>query len=290
MKRIISIIAAVMIVAVMFCSCGASSSKYQENVDIEEEYSTDSALNGELADLTDVEHRKLIRRVDISAETKDFEGFLEAFEAAVGNSGGYIQSQNIQNSEYDALRNGYIIVRIPSEKLDGFVGSVSKSANILSRSSELEDITDQYIDVESRIKALETEHSALLSMLEKASSISDIMSIQSRITEVRGSLESYKSRQKQYDNEVAYSTLSINIQEVEREIKNDPGFWNQAGNAISNSFRGVGKILRGLALFIIGALPYLLLIGVVTVAVLVIVKARRKAILKRKPEKNKTNN
>lgn len=288
-KRIIAVIVVVMLVAVMFCGCSALSEKYDGGVEDNAGFSTGEAPTGKLDNLTDSEQRKMIRNVDISAETKDFEKFLAAFETAVSDCGGYIQSQRIENNGYQDLRSGSITARIPSDKLDKFVGHVSKSANIRSRSSELEDITDQYIDVESRIKAMETEQVALLGMLEKATAMDDIMAIQKRLTEVRGELESYKARQKEYDNKVAYSTVSIYIDEVERENKTDPGFWSQAGNVISDSFKGVGVILRVLTLLFIGAFPYLLLVGVVTVMILIIVQIIRKFTRKRKAENNKIN-
>ncbi len=283
-KRVTAFLALLLCLVLVCGGCGATPG--ETGWELEEEMAADSAATNGVDDLTGNAQHKLIRTVNIEAETKDFDKFLSSLETNLTECNGYIQSQTIEN-DHDDLRYGNITVRIPSDKLDSFVGSMSMAANITYRASELEDVTDQYIDVESRIMALETEQTALLGMLEQATTISDIMAIQDRLTEVSGDLESYKARKKSYDNRVAYSTVTIRIDEVERESKQNPGFWHQAGTAISDSFRGVGKLLRSFALLVIVAAPYLLL-GVVVAIVLAIIKVSNRLTRKKKIAVDKT--
>ena len=74
----------------------------------------------------------------------------------------------------------------------------------------------EYTDVEARIRALEVEHDTLLSILEKCERLEDVITVQSRITEVQYQLDSYQSRLRRYDDLISYCTVYLSVNEVER--------------------------------------------------------------------------
>ena len=104
--------------------------------------------------------QKLIRRVNIDAETEDLDALLESLTVQISSLGGYIEQQNLYNgSAYASYRsrNANLTIRIPADQLDGFVGQVKDASNVISYSESQEDVTLTYVSTESRIKALETE-------------------------------------------------------------------------------------------------------------------------------------
>lgn len=225
---------------------------------------------------TEQENRKLIRTFNIQIQTKEFDDVTAGIQAKVQELGGYIESASMDSgSTYynNYNRYSYMTVRIPSDKLDGFVENVKETSNVTNISESTEDITLNYVDVESRKTALETERDRLLELLEKAETVEDIITIEGRLSEVRYQLESYTSRLRTFDNQVDYSTVHIDISEVDRETKVEPKtFWQEVSENFGNSVYGLGQGIRGLAIWFLGSSPYLVLWAVIIGAVVFIVR------------------
>ena len=108
------------------------------------------------------------------------------------------------------------------------------------------------------------------------------MDIQSRVTEVTAQLESYQSRLRTYDSLIAYSTVTLNIYEVERvQIVEELTVWEEIGQTLSNNLEDIGDGFVGFFVWFVGALPYLLLFAIPVCVVLFIIirrcRRRRKA-------------
>lgn len=227
--------------------------------------------------------RKLIRTVDIQIQTKEFDQVVEGIQTKVQELGGYIEQSSLDSgSGYyeDYNRYSNMTVRIPSDQLDSFVENVKENANVTSLSESAEDITLSYVDTESRKKALETEQERLMTLLEQAETVEDIITIEGRLSEVRYQLESYTSQLRTYDNQVDYSTVRIGISEVEREVKAEQkGFWDEVKENFGNNWYHMGQGFRSFAIWFLGSSPYLLLwaalIGGAVAGIRFVVKKRK---------------
>lgn len=291
-KRTLFLLVSLILACALLCSCAASADNEMGKSDLSADITDESytgLTDGDVALESEQEiSRKLIRTVEITAETKEFSKVMTSIEGAVKDTKGYIQNQSVNNNTYNNTRSANMTLRIPADKLDSFLTTLNKAVNITRQTSNVDDITDEYVDIESHIAALETEQTALLAMLEKAEKLDDIISIQSRLTEVRGDLESYKARQKGYDTLVAYATVTLNLNEVERETQSEPSFWTKAGNAFVDGITSFGEVVSAIALFLIAALPYIAVAAVALIVALVIAKKSKKARTKKtEKEENK---
>lgn len=280
MKKLFALLLSVVMIVLM-SGCGAAA---------DNKYTTDEAVPGGVGTTdTTMEniYRKLIRNYDIDAETKDFDKAVSTLESAIKKAEGYVQNQSV-NKSFDDTRYLTLTARVPADKVEEFLTTLGGTVNVTSQSSSVEDVTDSYIDVESHISALETEQTALMGMLEKAEKLDDVIAIQSRLSEVRGELESYKARKKNYDTLVAYATVNFSLNEVERETESKPTFWSKAGNAFVDGWEFFASALSAIAIFLIGALPFILVIGgAVTVAVIISKKSKSKKKEAKKEEQQK---
>lgn len=240
-------------------------------------------------------NRKLIRTFDIQIETKEFDMVVSGIQKKVSELGGYIENSSLDSgSSYYSSYNRYshMTVRIPSDKLDGFVENVKETANVTNISESTEDITLNYVDVESRKIALETERDRLLELLEKAETVEDIIIIEGRLSEVRYQLESYTSQLRTYDNQVEYSTVHMNISEVDRETKVEPKtFWEEVTEEFGDSLYGLGRSFRNFAIWFLGSSPYIVLWAAVIGVIIFVLKAfRRRKSLKHTLQTMKAEN
>ena len=238
------------------------SAEYEEPADQEEAGGGITSTSG--IDSVGTVSQKLIKTVNMSMETKEFDTLLEDIRQQVEGLGGYIEYSDVSGSSYYSARSNrsaWLNLRIPAGKLDGFVTVVEELGNVTSKSESVEDITLRYVDVESHKKALETEQERLLELLERAESMEDIITIESRLSQVRYELQSYESTLRTYDNQVSYSTVSLNIYEVERvtELPEEKSFLEEVKYRLSDNFYNIGRDLRGFAIWFLGSLPYLVL-------------------------------
>ena len=114
-------------------------------------------------------------------------------------------------------------------------------------------------------------------MLAEATELDTILAIQNRLTEVRYELQSYESQMRIYDNEIDYSTVYLDVYEVERETSKDEGsFGTRLKERLSDNLYSLGNNLEGVALFFLGGLPYWMLLALIAAIVILIVKKVKK--------------
>lgn len=233
--------------------------------------------------------RKLIKTVDLSVETKEYDNLMVSIEKQIEDLGGYIESLGAYNgSYYDGRtnRSANITARIPAEKLDGFVKQIGEEANVVDRNESVEDVTLQYVDLDSHTRMLEEEQERLLELLENAETIEDIITIEGRLSEVKYQLESMKSQLRTFDNRVTYSTVHIYIDEV-RELT--PVVEQTAGERIAEGFtesiRDIGEGIKEFFIGLIINIPYIVVWAVVLAVVIFVGIKIAKVIDKRSARK-----
>lgn len=234
-------------------------------------------------------NRKLIKNVNMEVETEEFDTLLGKVEQKVNGLGGYVESSYTYNgSSYygSSNRNASLTIRIPAEKLDDFLSEVAESSNVISRNDSVTDVTLQYVDMESHKKVLLAEQDRLLELMEQVETIEDIITLESRLSDVRYQIESMESQLRTYDNQIAYSTIYLNIDEVTKltPVK-EQSTWEKISTGFVESLYSVGTgILNFIIKFII-SLPYLVVWAVIILIIVLIIKAIRKSMKKRKEKK-----
>lgn len=210
------------------------------------------------------ENRKWVITMSLTAETENLTDAMGLLAEKIQASGGYVESQSVSGTAVNSGRSpsAYITVRVPAEQLDSFVEDVSGMTNVVSSSRYVEDITLSYTDTEGRVKALKTEEARLLELMEQAETMSDLLEIEERLTEVRYQLENYTSTLRLYDNQVDYATLDLTLREVEKFTPPEKqGFWEKVTSGLADSIVDLGQGMVDFAAWVLIELPYLVLVG-----------------------------
>ena len=239
--------------------------------------------------------RKLIRTIRMDAETEDLTALLDSLTARIAELGGYVETKEQYNgSAYSGYRrrNLSVTVRIPADKADEFVAQVGKNANVVSSSETVEDVTLQYVDTESQVKALETEQERLMELLAQAESLDDILLIEGRLTDVRYELERYASYLRTLENQISYATVYIDITEVTEYtpvVEEEPTAWERIVRGFGRSIRNIGKGVKEFFIGIIIISPYLVILGlIIATPLLIVFRGRGKKQRKQTPPPEKT--
>lgn len=234
--------------------------------------------------------RKMIRDANLRMETKEFDELIPALESKINEFGGYIQASSEGGRSYryssTATRDASYTARIPADKLDDFLEVVGGLGNVTSKNVSVKDVTEQYVDIESRLGVLRDEESALRRILQNAEETSDLLQVQSRLYDVIEEIEANEARIRSYDSLIAFSTVQISITEVEvltpvvEETKGE-----ELARRFHQSLVDLGEGIVDFCINFIVALPWLLVFGIVTTAIVLAIvlpiKSKNKKRLKK---------
>lgn len=290
--------------ALMLVSC-SSGKEYSNDSYLNVETAPDASLGGTTAGGAEVSEdsvvsasdRKLIRDVTLNVETKGFDALLADLNDRVLAMGGYIEQSDISGSAYEAEkseRRATVTYRIPAAKLDEFLAHVGENSNIVQRTEQTRDVTLTYVDLESRIKALESEKEALMTLLKKADSTSSILSIRSQLNDVIYQYESATAQLRALSEQVDYSTVKMTVSEVieyTQPAETEQTMWEEISTGFVRSCKDIAKGAGAIFVFFAVNLPYLLLLALIFVGgplTVYLVLTRKTRAAKRAAKKDNT--
>lgn len=167
----------------------------------------------------DLEHRHIIYTASMQISVFNLQLALEKAEALPTLVGGYVQQ----------MSGTQITLRIPAANLRPAMEMLGKFGVVEHRSLSTQDVSAEFVDVESRIRALEETHKQLLTLLGKARTVEEALHVRQALDEIATQLEVLKGRQRQLENLTAYSTLTLQLSErgpnTPTPSSNDPFPW-----------------------------------------------------------------
>lgn len=303
MKRLFTTSIVLLLILGLLAGCGAKEEAAMQSpgaapaetwaesdAAMEEVLYDESKTTAEDGGTTMPENQKLIRTVYLDAETLDMDPLMAWIESRVGSLGGYFEQKSIRRSgsrdDGSYYKYADLMIRIPAENLDQFLSQVGEKANVTSTSESTENVTLQYVSTQSRVTALETEQQRLLELLENAETMEDLLTIEERLTDVRWELENYASQLRVLDNQVNYSTVYLNIWEVdEPTVVVERTVWQKIGDGFT---RNAGRMWDGLVNFfiwILTVIPYLVPIALMVGVVVLVMKLGKKLKAKKQAKK-----
>ncbi len=223
--------------------------------------------SGSSTNASGVQNQKLIRTMDISAETDDLDNLLAALQQRITELGGYVENKSVHNgSGTNGSRYTNMTVRIPVDRLDAFVEHISGATNVISYSEDADDVTLSYVATQSRIAALETEQARLLELLAMAENMDDLLKIEKRLTDVRTELEEVTSQLRLYDNLVDYGTVELYVRQVtEYTPVEEETMIERMGSGLKDNWKNLVDGTKDVLVFLVTGLPYLIPISIAAV-------------------------
>ena len=222
-------------------------------------------------------NRKLIKTVEMTVETKEYDEMLVGLNEQIKACGGYVEHMNTYNgsiySGRSYSRNANMTIRVPEDKLESFLAEVTNISNVVRRSDKVDDVTLAYVDLSSHKEALQTEQKRLLELLEKAQSVEDIITIEKRLSDVRYQIESMESQLRTYDNKVSYSTVYLEIDEVKEltPVKEET-VWEQISGGFVDSLVSIKDDSVEIVIWVAVNSPFLVIWAVVIIVFVLLIR------------------
>lgn len=302
MKQFVRLFSAILAVLVLCSGCAASaktnslfSSSADSNSSSPEAWDkalTEDAYEVPASDLpqqnggSTLHSEKEVYSASADIQTLTFEDAAAAVPALAESFGGFLASSSVTGRDYYSTSGGYqnlrsasYTLRIPSERFPELQDALSNIGNVIRFSSEMQNITTQYYDTQSRLDAYRTEQTRLQELLERCESVEELLAIESRLSEVQYEIDSLTSIRNQYDQQVAYSTVDLYLHEVSILTESEPAvqsYGQRLKGGFTNSLKAIGHFFQNLFVGVVASLPYLILTGILATIVIGIVTVIRR--------------
>ncbi|WP_186668266.1 DUF4349 domain-containing protein [Sporosarcina sp. BP05] len=288
-KVVLALLLSGLLVLLASCSSSDSSkadSQIESSSTSHDMVATEQENKAKTEELTDEQseviqtNRKIIYRAELQLNVKNLEKTQLSIEEKVGEYGGYIVESNVHRESEESV-SARLTVRIPEKHFQTFLmDAEGEAAEVLTRNVTGEDVTEQYIDLESRVKSKRTVEERLLVFMGKAEKTEDLLKISSDLSKVQEEIELIVGKIKYLENQTSFSTIEIAMYENRVIVPGVDGkkldTWEKTKKQLATSTNFIFAGGSGLIVLFFGNLPVLLLLLLVGVGIYFIVKRTRK--------------
>jgi hypothetical protein len=209
--------------------------------------------------------RKIIYNADLWVVVKDVATAEERLRQLVKEHGGFVAAAESSGAS-GSRRTGMWKVRLPADRLEDFVAA-AQDLGVPERSKrDSQDVTEEYYDLEDRIKNKKAEQEALRGYLadKKATSkLEEILAVERELSRVRGELDGMEGKLRRLRDLSALATVTVHLQEIRDYVPPQaPTFRSRAGTVLADSFNLLVRFGEGVALLAVALVPWLPLLAV----------------------------
>lgn len=223
---------------------------------------------------TDSASAKIIYTANLSLESKDYDAARAALDAALQAAGGYLESSS-EYSGTDDSRSVSLTYRVPQENYDSFLAAIAEAGNVTYKNQQADDVTAQYLDVETRLENLKAQRTRLQQLQQQADNLSDLLEIESSLTDVQSQIESWQSQMDWYSDQVEQCTVYVSLSEVSTYSPPSEGFGSRIASAFADGWQNFVDGVQQLAVTLAGAWPVVVIAAAVAAGVVVWKKKKK---------------
>ena len=206
--------------------------------------------------------RMVISTAEMSLEVGDVAKAHDEIGRLANASGGFITESSVNHG--DGTESGSVTIRVPAKQYQPLLSQISKLGKVLQKQQSGQDVTEEFVDLQSRLRNLNREEQAFLAVLGKANKVTDILAVENELSRVRGQIEQATGRIQFLKNQVDLATITVQLTEpmpAVTKIVNWDVFMTAKGaaNALQVVFRKILSIVIWAVVFI----PFWALVGLV---------------------------
>ncbi|CAN5377670.1 hypothetical protein BH20ACI1_BH20ACI1_19170 [soil metagenome] len=210
-----------------------------------------------------VVERKIIRNADLTLEANSPEETRQKISSIVESKGGFVVESTQSTSDVQATTRDTVsmTLRVPAEKFDETLNEIRKTSNrVIVETVKGEDVTEEFIDIEARLKTKKALEEQFLEIMKRSNSVEDALNVQRELAEVRGEIEQIEGRKRFLENQASLSTIKIKLQSPTAFSANSSGFFYQLKESIGSGYSAALNFILVLITVLIALLPFLFLV------------------------------
>lgn len=226
-----------------------------------------------LGTLSAGEH-KVISNASLQIEVEEgkFQAIFDQASLLADKYGGYILSANSSaTGQASIIRSGVVAIRIPAESLALALSDAGKLGKVTAQQLDSQDVTEEYVDLQARLKNAQAQEQAILLLLQRAETVEDALRVRETLMYIQQEIEQYKGRIAYLDEHSAFATLTMSVYEKGGMVIAGEG-WGFV-DALREAARALVRTINELIVFLGGALPVLVVLALIGWIVYLIVRA-----------------
>ena len=232
----------------------------------------EAPAEGAVAPVSDQDiDRLVIKNARLSIVVDNPSASMDAIAKLAENLGGYVVSANVYQQELDSggkTTQASVTLRVPADRLNEAISFIKSQSNQdpLNETIESQDITKEYIDLESRLRSLEEAEAQYKKIMESATTTEDVLNVYNEMVKNQQEIEVVKGQMKYYEESVALSAISVDLITNEAIQPLTIGNWQPTGvikSAIQALINTMKFLANALLWILVYVLPVLLVLYVI---------------------------
>lgn len=228
----------------------------------------------------------IIRTASLTVQVKDVPKALDAARTTTENAGGYVGDETTTRDE-EGSEETRVVLRVPVEQYDDVLADLEGTGKLLKRTAKAQDVTDQVVDVDSRVKSQRASVARIRELMDQATKLSDVVTLEGELSSREADLESLLAQQASLKDRTSMATITLSLSEtpVKKAEKKDedPGFVD----ALAGGWDAFVTMLRWIAVAFGAVLPF---VGGAALLVLAWLRLVRPWLARRaEPNRNEQN-
>jgi hypothetical protein len=221
--------------------------------------------------------RKIIYTAEIDLIVEDFTSLPAQLEALASQYEAFVSKADYSGSSR-APRHGQWTIRVPASRYSEFLAEVRKLGDVTHIHSDAQDISEEYADLQARLRNKRQEETRLLALLKDATgNLADVLAVERELMRVRGEIEQGEGRQRLLDDRVALATVILRAREVKDYFPEESAtYLTRARRALVNSTSLLTTTVQDLSIAAVALLPWLAALGIPAAVVVVLARRRWK--------------
>ena len=222
--------------------------------------------------------RRVIRTGSMFIEVNDFDASVRRLIIIAEGAGGFVATSSYtQGQPPRSTPQGVFVLRVPAPGFAATLTSLEDLGRVYERRVGGQDVSEEFVDLQARVRNLERHEQRLLTFMDRATKVSDLLAIEQELARVRGEIESLTGRLRVLGNQVELATIEVNLRQKPEDVSG--GFWDIGATidriraAFLNTVRQVLAIFEGAAV-VVSALAPVAVLAVVGWVVIRRVRAR----------------
>lgn len=220
------------------------------------------------SELKETSSRKVIYNAELELRVRNYTEIQEKLEAKAVSYGGYIVQSQTSRFENEQL-SGTMVFRIPQKNFQAFLHDTEGIAEaVTNRNVSGQDVTEEFVDLESRLRSKKTVEARLLTFMEEAEKTEDLLKISADLAGIQEEIEQLEGRKKYLQNQTDYSTVTVSMKEnnvlVPKIDQEDLNTWQKVKKQLAVNINVLLAFLSGIVVLVAGNLPILILAGLLS--------------------------
>jgi hypothetical protein len=234
-----------------------------------------ASTTAQYGDIEVTGNRKVIKNayIEIEIEKGKFQETMFALTNLAEQNGGFVASSESYSDSEGNLTSGRITIRVPSKSFSPALNKIKEMGTVKNISSYGQDVTQEYIDLESRLRNYEAQEKVLLELMKQSKKVSDSIEVQRELSNVQGEIEIIKGRMRYLDDMVSFSTIDVYFHEPEPiSSASGLGFIE----ALKRGARGAIRVFNSIVVALIASSPVWIIIVIIAIIIWQVTKAKRR--------------